>query len=172
MAIGYLFARRTRRSLFIDILCGAAGGALGTFCLSQVFKLTSKLEPKQEQAPQEPQEPATEKLARKVLEPTGIHLEGDRKKKAGQVVHWGYGTVWGAIYGAMHGRVPYAGRLFGLGFGLGLFLLGDEVVVPALRLAPPPNKVPLPVHLSTLAAHLVYGSAAEASYRLFRRALA
>lgn len=174
MAIGYTCAQRQRRSLLIDVLSGAAGGAFGTYCMGQAFKLASKLQQRkgQEQQSQQEQEPATEKLARKVLEPVGIQLEGERKKMAGRAVHWSYGTIWGALYGAMHGRIPYAGRLFGLGFGLGLFLFGDEVLVPALRLSPPPNKVPLPAHLSALAAHLVYGSAAESSYRLLRRALA
>ncbi len=171
MAIGSCSSRRSSRSLLFDILCGAAGGALGTYCMGQAFKLAARLQPKQQEgAPQ--QEPATEKLARKVLEPTGLSLRGERKRKAGEVVHWSYGILWGALYGAMHGRVPYAGRLFGVGFGLGLFLFGDEVMVPALRLAPPPHKVPLNSHLSALAAHLVYGSTAEASYRLLRRTLA
>lgn len=172
MAFGNAFTRRQRRSLLLDALCGAAGGAIGTYCMNQTFKLAAKLQrsKEHEQRPKEKQEPATEKLARKVLEPVGIQLEGARKKKAGQAVHWGYGTFWGALYGMMHGRIPYAGRLFGLGFGLGLFIFGDEVLVPALRLSPPPNKIPLPVHLSALAAHLAYGSAAEGSYRLLRRA--
>jgi hypothetical protein len=169
------FARRPRGSLLTDILVGAAGGALGTLLMNPVYALSSRLQfqpqsGKPDEA--EPSESPTEKIARRVLAPLGVHLEGAPKRAAGHVVHLGYGTVWGALFGALHGRVPFAGRLFGLGFGVGLFLMGDELLLPALKLTPPPKRIPLPVHLSTLAAHLVYGSATEGGIRLMRRALA
>jgi hypothetical protein len=168
-------ARPQRGSLLRDMLLGAAGGALGTLLMNPVYALSSRLQyqpqsGKPDEA--EPSESPTETMARKLLAPLGVHLEGAAKRTAGHVVHLGYGTVWGALYGALHGRVPFAGRLFGLGFGLGLFLLGDELMLPALKLTPPPKQIPLPVHLSTLAAHFVYGSATEGSFRLMRRALA
>jgi uncharacterized membrane protein YagU involved in acid resistance len=173
MIIGSFFRRRPRRSLFVDILSGAAAGALGTVALNQAFKLAGKLQPKPARQPaKEPQEKPTETVARKALEPVGIHLEGERKKNAGEAVHWGYGITWGAIYGALHRLLPQTGRHFGLGFGLGLFLFGDVLLLPTLRLSPPAHKLPLPAHLSAIAAHLAYGSAAEGSYRLFRQALA
>lgn len=173
MIIGSFFGRRPRRSLFIDILSGAAAGALGTVALNQAFKFAGKLQPKPGKPPvEEPRESPTETVARKALEPVGILLEGDRKKKAGEVVHWSYGITWGALYGALHRLLPQTGRLFGLGFGLGLFLFGDVLLLPTLRLTPPAHKLPLPAHLSAAAAHLAYGSTAEGSYRLFRRALA
>jgi hypothetical protein len=164
------FARRREASLLKDALIGAVGGALGTFAMNQAQALLAKLgEVKQEDSQQEP---ATEVAARKLAEPAGVHLEGEQKKQAGDAVHWGYGTLWGAIHGALHGRVPLAGKLFGVGFGLGLFLFGDELAVPLLRLAPPPQQVPVKTHLSALAAHLVYGTTAEGTYRVVRHALA
>jgi hypothetical protein len=173
MNLGFLFGRRTRRSLLIDILSGAAAGALGTVALNQAFKLTGKLQPKSGKPPiPEPQESPTETVARKALEPVGIHLEGDRKQRAGKVVHWSYGITWGALYGALHSLVPQTGRLFGLGFGFGLFVFGDVLLLPALRLIPPAHRLPLPANMSAIAAHLAYGSAAEGTYRIFRQALA
>jgi uncharacterized membrane protein YagU involved in acid resistance len=170
------FIRRERSSLLVDLLCGAAGGAIGTWLMWPAMQGVSRLLPREEQPGAERQEPreeenATEKLARKVAEPLGFQLEGERKRKAGTLVHWSYGIAWGALYGALHRRVPFAGRLFGLGFGLGLFLFGDELLVPALKLGPSPRKTPLTLHASALAAHLAYGTATEGSYRLLRRAL-
>ncbi|RKG73113.1 DUF1440 domain-containing protein [Corallococcus terminator] len=165
------FARPERGALLKDILIGAVGGALGTFAMNQAQALMAKLGESKQQDASPQQEPATEKAARKLAEPVGVHLEGEQKKRAGNAVHWSYGTLWGAIHGAMHERVPLAGRLFGVGFGLGLFLFGDELAVPVLGLAPPPQKVPVKTHLSALAAHLVYGTAAEGTYRVVRRAL-
>ncbi|NPC74865.1 DUF1440 domain-containing protein [Corallococcus exiguus] len=165
------FARPEKRSLLQDILMGAAGGALGTFAMNQAQALISRLSESKQQDDSQ-QEPATEVAARKAAEGAGVKLEGERKKQAGNVVHWSYGTLWGAVHGALHERVPLTGKLFGVGFGLGLFLIGDELAVPLLRLAPPPQKVPAKSHLSALAAHIVYGTTAEGTYRLVRRALA
>lgn len=165
------YVRIERHSLLRDMLYGAAGGLVGTWLMGPVMQAAYKRIP-QSIAQQMPEsEGATEKLARKVLEPLGVQVEGERKKKLGNVVHWTYGITWGALYGALH-RLPWVGKAFGLGFGLGLFLFGDELMVPALKLSPPPGKVPVPIHLGALAAHLVYGAAAEGSYRLARRALA
>ncbi|WP_223640425.1 DUF1440 domain-containing protein [Corallococcus sp. EGB] len=163
-----------QRSLIQDALTGAVGGALGTFAMNQAQALMAKRgESKhQDESRQSPQEPATEVAARKVAERAGVHLEGEVKKKSGNAVHWGYGTFWGAVHGALHDRVPLAGKLFGVGLGLGLFLFGDELAVPLLRLSPPPQKVPAKSHLSALAAHLVYGTTTESTYRLVRHALA
>ena len=85
-------------------------------------------------------------------------------------MHWTYGVTWGAIYGALHHRVPATGRIFGLGFGLGLFLFGDELLVPALKLGPAPLKTPLASHVSALVGHLAYGGITEGSFRLLHRA--
>ncbi|QRK05895.1 DUF1440 domain-containing protein [Archangium violaceum] len=167
------FFHRERESLLLDLLCGAAGGALGTWLMSPVLQGVSKVMPQKLQGQGEQQEEgATAKLARKVLEPFGIELQGEQKKKAGNLVHYGYGIAWGAIYGVLHRRGPFVGKLFGLGFGLGLFLFGDEFLVPALKLGAPPQKTPLATHLSALAAHFTYGGVTEGSYRLLRRAFA
>jgi hypothetical protein len=171
------FFQRERESLLLDILCGAAGGALGTWLMSPVMQGVSKVMPQklQQQAGQQSQwqeEAATEKLARKMLEPFGIELQGEQKKKAGNFVHYGYGIACGAVYGVLHRRIPVVGKLLGLGFGLGLFLFGDELLVPALKLGAPPQKTPLATHLGALAAHFTYGGATEGSYRLLRSAFA
>lgn len=171
------FFRHEREPLLLDILCGAAGGALGTWLMGPTMQGVSQVMPKrlQQQGGQESQqqeEGATEKLARKVLEPFGIQLQDEQKKKAGNLLHYGYGIAWGALYGVLHRRSPFVGKLLGFGFGLGLFLFGDELLVPALKLGPPPQKTPLATHLSALAAHFTYGGVAEGSYRLLRRAFA
>lgn len=167
--------RRERQPLLVDVLLGAVGGALGTWLMSPAQQgiskvLPEKLQQRAEEQSKQQDEGATEKLAREVLEPFGVELQDEQKKKAGNWVHFGYGITWGALYGALHRRLPFAGRLFGLGFGMGLFVFGDELLVPALKLGPTPRKTPLATHLSALAAHLVYGGATEGSYRLLRRA--
>lgn len=162
-------------SLLLDAALGAAAGLLGTLAMTPVMmKLTGALSRwlGEEQGQGESQEPATEKAARKALEPLGLSVEGERKKKLGNLVHFAYGTAWGALYGMVSPRSRVLGKLLGLGFGTGLFLMGDEVAVPALKLAPPPNKTPASTHLGALAAHWVYGAATEAAFRGLSRVAA
>ncbi|MBF5046520.1 hypothetical protein FGE12_29160 [Aggregicoccus sp. 17bor-14] len=165
---GYPLRRREHDSLVADLLCGAAAGLLGALAMTPVMTRLAKPLSRaldEEQKGGGKQEPATEKTARKLLEPVGVRVRGERKKKLGNVVHFGYGTVWGAIYGALWGRTRLAGKLFGLGFGTALFVLGDELGVPALKLAPPPQETPASTHLSALGAHWVYGATTEAAFR-------
>lgn len=169
------FLASKRDSLVLDILFGAAGGALATWVMGYVTQGTTKLLPPKLRAEAErllkqQSEGATEKVARKTLEPAGIALQDDPKQAVGRAEHWAYGVTWGAIYGALHHRVPAAGRIFGLGFGLGLFLFGDELLVPALKLGPTPMKTPVGTHVSALVGHLAYGGITEGSFRLLHRA--
>jgi hypothetical protein len=55
--------------------------------------------------------------------------------------------------------VPYA---------LAVWLLAEEVGIPAARLAPPPHHTPAPVHVRGALAHVVFGATTE----LLRRFLA
>jgi len=171
-------ARVSRRSTspLLDILCGAAGGALASWLMGHALRGTMKKLPwKMKREAQWKAflqgEPSTVKTAVAVLRPLGIRLSARQRKRAGDVVHYGYGTAWGALYGALHRLLPRTGRRFGLGFGLGLFLFGDELLVPALKLGPTPRQTPAGTHLSALVAHLAYGGVTEGSYRVLRRAL-
>jgi len=171
----FSFITRKKDSLVLDILFGAAGGALATWLMDYIIEgmskaLPEKLQKQSVKPPPQQDEGATEKVARKLLEPVGIQLQGEQKKKAGLAVHWTYGITWGALYGAMHHVSPQTGKLFGLGLGLGLFL-GDEVMIPVLKLGPTPLETPTAIHLSTLVGHLAYGGITEGSFRLLRHAL-
>lgn len=57
------------------------------------------------------------------------------------------------------------GLIAGLVLGAALFALADEYAVPALGLSGKPSEFPLPTHLYSLLAHLVYGLSAEAMRR-------
>jgi uncharacterized membrane protein YagU involved in acid resistance len=59
----------------------------------------------------------------------------------------------------------------GLVFGAALFVLADEVAVPAFGLSGKPTEVPVSSHLYGLGAHLVYGISAEIARRGMRAAL-
>jgi putative membrane protein len=102
---------------------------------------------------------AAEKLAPIIL---GRELTQDEKKKAGPIVHYAFGTFSGAVYGLLSEYLPTARLGFGTVFGTALFLIADELSVPALGLSKPPDKYPVSSHLYGLTSHLVYGLSTEA----------
>ncbi len=59
----------------------------------------------------------------------------------------------------------------GAGFGTGVWLLADEVAVPAAGLSKRPKEIPITTHLYALVSHLVYGWITETVRRAVRRAL-
>ena len=116
-------------------------------------------------------EASTEKVARKLAEAVGTTLPPDKRKQAGQAVHYAFGTLMGAFYGVAAELVPETTTGGGTAFGTLLFLGADEVAVPAFKLAPPPKLSQAPDHLQYWAAHIVYGGSLELFRSLLRRAL-
>jgi putative membrane protein len=115
------------------------------------------------------------KVARKIAGLGDHELTQEEKKKAGALVHYGFGTAMGAIFGAMLESRPRDIRrhpaLSGLGFGSLLFVGADEIAVPALKLSGKPGETPLGDHVYGLASHLVYGAIAGTTAGLARRLL-
>lgn len=120
----------------------------------------------------EQSEPGTEKAAsaisRTVLD---RRLSEDEKETAGQVVHYAMGGVSATIYGVASEYLPLLTRDGGIGFGTAVWLLADEVTVPATGLSSPPWEHPLSTHAYTLSSHLVYGATTELVRGIVRRLL-
>jgi hypothetical protein len=102
----------------------------------------------------------------------GLEL-ADREKReiAGAVVHYAFGVATGGVYGAIAELKPATTTGAGLPFGAAVWLIADEIIVPALGLSKPPTKYRLSTHASSIASHLVYGLTTEIVRREVRRAL-
>jgi uncharacterized membrane protein YagU involved in acid resistance len=158
-----------------DVFAGAVAGAAGSWLMSPVQKAITKKLPEQAKAREEavsPKENAPTKVGRVAAETVGVEVPEEQRPKLGQVVHFAYGTAWGAAYGLLRHRFPRLPRASGLLFGAALWLLGDELMLPALELAPPAPKFPKETHLRALAAHLAYGASVDQGIRLIERARA
>jgi putative membrane protein len=162
------------------LAAGLAGGLAASFVMTQFQELSTKLERKLEESRGEggekgkkkKGEDATVKAASKVSRNVLHHpLTPGEKKKAGPAVHYGFGTLTGAAYGVLAELVPGVTRGAGAPFGTALWVGADEIAVPAFGLSGPPWESPPAVHVKALAAHLVYGVAAEGVRKLVRRAL-
>ena len=96
----------------------------------------------------------------------GRHLTQEELRFAAPLVHYLFGAAVGAIYGAYAER-RQADR-FGAAFGTTVWLAADEIAMPLLGLSDSTARRPLEMHLQSLVAHLVYGSATEMTRRSVR----
>ncbi|MDQ3256885.1 MAG: DUF1440 domain-containing protein [Acidobacteriota bacterium] len=111
-----------------------------------------------------------EVLAEKISETVaGAELDKETKQKYGNMVHWGYGIMWGGLFGALRDRAPLVGTANGVGFGTGLWLIGDEVMMPLMGLSPSSTKFPWQNHARAAVNHVAYGATLGLTYGLLRK---
>jgi len=159
------------------IAAGIAGGLIASFVMEKVQAAIEELSSDngsaaggggQQHRKQQEGEPATYKAADAVATTiAGRHVPREWKPAAGAAVHYAFGAAVGAVYGAAAARRRKITALAGIPFGTAVWLVADEVGVPAVGLAKGPAEYPLSKHASALAAHVVYGATTE----LVRRGL-
>jgi hypothetical protein len=91
-------------------------------------------------------------------------LPAERAALTNNVMHWAYGTGWGAAFGIVAGTVPTKLR-HGLVFGA-IVWSSDYVVLPLAKLYKPIWQYDLKTLGKDLSAHLVYGMGTAAVFRL------
>ncbi|MBZ9752647.1 DUF1440 domain-containing protein [Deinococcus sp. HMF7604] len=158
-------------SAYRTLVAGLLGGAVGTLAMGQYWtRVAPKLEGdsggQDSQKPDqhsislvgqqhEPGESSTAALGRVAYEKTEGHPPGKQTRAAlSEAVHWSMGAGSGALYGALAGR---GNPLKGAAFGVGLWALIDEGLVPLLGLQDGPAGSPARGHANRLGAHLAYG---------------
>lgn len=181
---------KNKPSIFRGVVTGIAAGIAATLVMDQFQKLSTagqkalekqkKLaehestwqiahEQVQKEQQESEQEDSTEIVARKIAEATGTSLLKEDKKKAGQAVHYTFGTLMGVVYAITAELVPEITTGAGTGFGTVLFLAADEVAVPAFQLSPSPMEKPAGDQLQHWASHVVYGGTLELVRNLITR---
>ena len=106
-----------------------------------------------------------QRISQQVLHRPLTHQE---MQIAGPAVHYAYGSLVGALYGGMAELLPVTSAGLGLPFGFALWLLGDEIAVPALGLGKQPTEYSPEVHADALAAHFMYGATTDVLRRFLR----
>ena len=113
-----VFRRRRETSLWLDLLLGAAAGALGTSWMTParntIARFQSEEDQRREVAGSYPDK-SPARAAKKLTEPLGIELEDP--KKAGHVISWTYGMLWGAAYALFSRRIKGLPLLGGWALG-------------------------------------------------------
>ncbi len=160
--------------LLKGMIAGVAGGLLASFLMEQfqtAANAAAEAMRKKKRPGRKPQ-PATVKAANAISEKiTGKKVPKNYQPAAGEAVHYGMGVGSAAVYGLLAEVAPLLTIGDGLGFGAGVWVLADEVAVPAAGLSKSPKEIPLTTHIYALASHLVYGWITETVRRAFRGVL-
>lgn len=151
----------TIKNLASNIVVGVAAGAVGTAAMTAAQRVEMKLTGRNRSTT-----PA--KAVEKVLdvEPSDQQAE----QTLSQTVHWAYGTALGGLCGlvasVLNDREPATALVFfGLAWG------GALVMLPSLRVSPPPTQWGKKSLLTDAGFHVVYASATSAAYHGAKRAL-
>jgi hypothetical protein len=167
--------RKQQHSTVKGLAAGAIGGLVASWIMGYVHAAlggaqqnlddpSAEAGRRQEQGQAQQQsggEDATVKTAVAIAEAFHTEIPQEKKKTAGSIVHYAYGTILGGLYGmaAEDWRTARWGE--GALFGTAVWLGSDEIMVPALKLAKGPREYPLKIHAGALASHLVYGVTTE-----------
>jgi putative membrane protein len=158
----------------VNVVGGLVGGLVGSFVMERFQRALGRVSPDLGGAPggggqqyRQPQtEPATYVAADAVARATtGREVPPSEKPDAGAAVHYAFGGAVGAIYGAAAARNPDITSGGGVPFGAAMWLIADELGMPAVGLAKRPSAYPLQDHATGLVSHLLYGATTDAVRR-------
>jgi hypothetical protein len=96
---------------------------------------------------------------------TGEEPGPAQARRLGVAAHYAFAMGAGAAYAVLASRVPVVRRGGGVVYGLLVWALADEGVVPALGLSRGPRELPLGVHAFSIVGHALYGATLEAVSR-------
>lgn len=151
---------------------GIIAGAVGAGVQSLFFRATSSVAPPTPKDAFDPpeleqaHENALETVGRRLVEDLAQRgpLDEQDKARIGNIVHYGFGAAWGGLYGLLRASYPRLWRPSGVAaFSLGVWLLGDNTILPLFKVAAWPHRYPLRTHAYAIAAHLAYGAGVAAT---------
>lgn len=162
--------RQGSSDVVTDLVKGAIAGAVAVWAMDRVgWWMWNREDPaalrQEREARVEGMDPA-HVTANRVAEAAGTSLTPRQPHPAGIGVHYAIGMAPAMAYAALRDQIPALGAGRGLLYGLGLFLIVDEGVVPALGLTGGPTEYPWQAHARGLASHLVLGAVTDAALDL------
>lgn len=152
------------------LLAGTIGGACGVAAMSLFIKAATRgrtMNPQESKTTLDPrskpaarvEESSTAKIARlAVEETTGRQPSAGMKRKLSNAAHLAYGVAIGTLYLGLAGLRRPDPLAAGTAYGLAVWVVGDEIMLPKLGLWYPPQSRSARSHLQLAAAHVVYGS--------------
>ncbi len=162
-------------SVASGMLLGAVAGAVGVWAMDRVdwfnYRRVDAEARRRTQGVRPGGEDTAHVMARTAERAAGAGLPPPQHHAAGTAIHYAIGIGPGALYGALRDRLPQVVTARGALYGLGLFLLQDELGNAALGTGAYPRAYPWQAHARGLVAHLVYGVVTDAVLGALRRAV-
>ncbi|MFZ0817129.1 MAG: DUF1440 domain-containing protein [Candidatus Sulfotelmatobacter sp.] len=81
------------------------------------------------------------------------------------IVHYALASVAGAVYGTAGFLAPSMTKFRGMGFGIALWIVGDEMVMPVLGFTEKSSTYSLRMRANAFGEHLVYAFTVNLVYR-------
>lgn len=158
--------------VFKGAVAGLLGGIVATAVMGGFQAFVKSLSEEKKKPGKKEQEPANVKAAEAISENVfDHHLTKAEKGPAGEAMHWAMGAGSGLIYGFASELAPISTVGYGLPFGAAVWLIADDIAVPALGLSKPITEYPVSTHASALSSHLVYGLTTDLVRRAVREVL-
>jgi hypothetical protein len=176
------------RSMCYGMLAGAVAGLAGSLAMNQFQRMSAYARggreaddatigiPRTGRGPQPAQaignasDDATARVANAVTSAAGYPLSSPKAKQvAGEFVHLAFGAINGAVYGAAVELNPRMRAAAGVPFGLAVWALADEGMVPALGLKRSPRDTSAGLHAYSFTSHVIYGATTELVRQALRR---
>lgn len=156
-----------------DMLKGAISGLAATYLMNETTTWLYEREGADVKAREDEArggQSAYVNMAESAARRLGVTLSDEAKTRAGTAIHWSTGIIGGIKYAALRRFRPELTAGYGLAYGLGFYLVLDELMNPLLGFTPGPAAFPWQAHARGLAGHLVYGASNHAALRLLDRA--
>jgi hypothetical protein len=158
-----------------EVVKGAIAGAASVWMMDRVTGYMYRNEDpkayKQEKKAQKNGKYVAFAAADKIANAVGARMSDRQEYMAGKTVHYLLGIMPGALYGLYRHKVKGLDRGRGLLYGLGLFILMDELVAPLAGLSSGPAAYPWQAHARGLAGHLTVGATTDSAVRILDKVL-
>lgn len=165
----------TRTDRITTALIGAAAGAVGTAALDKVdWYLWDHEDPaakRRTEAVRPNGEPPADVLVAHVEDAVGAEPDSRTHQKRGAAMHYAIGILPAVAYALFRDRLPGRGVPRGLVYGVGLWLMQDEVMNTVTGLGAKPQDYPWQAHARGLAAHAAYGVVTELALNAAEQAM-
>lgn len=155
-----------------DLVIGAVAGAAAVWVMDRVdnfnFRHEDPAARQRTEAVRPDGQPPAQVMVAQIADRVGRPLSRERIDRIGQGAHYMIGIAPAMLYSMLGARYPAITRGRGAAFGLGLFVVQDELVNPLMGWSARPTAYPWQAHARGLVAHLVYGLVADAAVRALK----
>lgn len=158
------------KNLFAEIVKGAIAGAAAVWVMDRItwymYQHEDPLAYKQEKEAQIEGQYVADVAADKMINALGVQATDEQHYYTGRTVHYLLGMVPAALYAVLRHRAEEITFGRGLAFGLGLFIVMDEITAPLLGLSAGPRAYPWQAHVRGLVGHLAVGATTDAVLKI------